>query len=51
MQELAANPQEGVLAYAKAWKACGICSRTLLNDVSIARGIGPICAAKYGWVF
>lgn len=51
VQELAANPQEGVLAYAKAWKACGICSRTLLNDVSIARGIGPICASKYGWVF
>jgi len=51
VQELAANPQDGVLAYAKAWKACGICSRTLLNDESIARGIGPICASKYGWVF
>lgn len=28
---------------------CGICGRTLTNDESRARGIGPKCAAKAGW--
>lgn len=45
----ASQPKEALLAYAKAWKRCGICSRLLLNDESIARGIGPICASKFGW--
>ena len=51
IQTCAADPQTAVVAYAKAWKACGICSRTLLNEESIARGIGPICAEKFGWSF
>jgi hypothetical protein len=29
--------------------ACGICGRTLTNDASRERGIGPICADKAGW--
>ncbi len=45
------DPQGSVLAYAKAYSACGICGRGLLNDVSIARGIGPICAARFGFNF
>jgi hypothetical protein len=28
---------------------CGICGRTLTNDESRERGIGPVCAAKNGW--
>ena len=28
---------------------CGVCGRTLTNDESRARGIGPRCAAKSGW--
>lgn len=28
---------------------CGVCGRTLTNDESRARGIGPICADKAGW--
>ncbi|AER48668.1 hypothetical protein ARES_46 [Mycobacterium phage Ares] len=28
---------------------CGICDRTLTNDESRARGIGPVCAANTGW--
>ena len=28
---------------------CGICGRTLTNDASRERGIGPICADKAGW--
>jgi hypothetical protein len=28
---------------------CGVCGRTLTNDESRERGIGPICAAKNDW--
>ncbi len=28
---------------------CGVCNRTLTNDESRARGIGPVCAANSGW--
>lgn len=28
---------------------CGVCGRTLTNDDSRERGIGPICAAKNSW--
>ncbi|UJQ86570.1 hypothetical protein SEA_PENGUINLOVER67_48 [Mycobacterium phage PenguinLover67] len=28
---------------------CGVCGRTLTNDESRERGIGPICAAKNSW--
>jgi hypothetical protein len=29
--------------------ACGICGSPLTDPTSIAMGIGPICARKYGW--
>ena len=29
--------------------SCGHCGRTLTNEESRARGIGPICAGKMGW--
>jgi hypothetical protein len=48
---VAASPFDAVKAYAKAWSECGICGKTLFNAESIERGIGPICAAKYGWGF
>lgn len=47
--ECMARPKDALHAYAKAWSRCGICNRTLLNDESIERGIGPICAEKFGW--
>lgn len=47
--KVASNPKEGLFAYAKAWSKCGVCGRGLLNDVSIERGIGPICMEKYGF--
>jgi hypothetical protein len=43
------DPHQAANAYAKAWSCCGVCGRTLTNDESIERGIGPICSAKYGW--
>jgi hypothetical protein len=44
-----ADPLQAALAFGKAWSCCAVCGRTLLNDGSIERGIGPICAGKFGW--
>jgi hypothetical protein len=43
------DPFTAVKAYSKAWSRCGICGQMLTNDGSIERGIGLVCAAKYGW--
>jgi len=43
------DPLKAAIAYGKAWSSCAVCNRTLTNDESIERGIGPICAAKFGW--
>ena len=43
------DPEKAAIAFGKAFGACAICHRTLTNDESIARGIGPICAEKFGW--
>ena len=44
-----ADPEAAAVAYGKAWSRCGVCNRTLTDDASIARGIGPICAERFGW--
>lgn len=41
--------QESMLRYGKEIGRCGHCGRTLTNEESIERGIGPVCAAKMGW--
>lgn len=43
------DPLKAALAYGQKWSVCAVCGRELTNDVSIKRGIGPICATKYGW--
>lgn len=43
------DPLKAAVAYGKAWSICAVCHRTLTNDESIERGIGPICAEKFGW--
>lgn len=45
----ASDPEAAIIAYAKAYSRCGVCGRGLLNDVSIERGIGPICASRFGF--
>lgn len=45
----AADPSTAAVAYGKAWGRCAVCSRTLTNDGSIERGIGPICAERFGF--
>lgn len=46
---LASNPHEAAVAYGRRTGSCAICARELTNHASIDLGIGPICAAKYGW--
>lgn len=47
--EVCNDPSRAATTYGKAWGVCCVCSRTLTNEISIARGIGPICAEGYGF--
>lgn len=44
-----ANPAEAATAYGRTSGECSICGRELTDPVSIAAGIGPICAGNYGF--
>ena len=46
---IARDPMKAMLDYGKLIGKCGHCGRTLTNEESRARGIGPICAGKMGW--
>ena len=46
---IAADPQAASVRYGREIGACGVCGRTLTDEDSRARGIGPICADKMGW--
>jgi hypothetical protein len=41
--------EQASAAYGHEIGECGVCGRTLTNDESRERGIGPICADKMGW--
>ena len=43
------DPMAYAEAYGKQTGNCCICSRELTDPQSVARGIGPICADKFGW--
>ena len=47
--DLLNDPMRYAEAYGKRTGVCCCCGRELTNDESIERGIGPICAAKFGW--
>lgn len=46
---IAANPAEAATAYGKATGECSCCGRELTDPNSIAAGIGPVCASKWGF--
>lgn len=48
--KIAANPLEAAKAYGKLTGKCSCCGRQLTDHVSIALGIGPICAEKWGFM-
>lgn len=52
LDKIAADgPEQASKRYGKELGRCGVCNRTLTNNESIERGIGPVCAAKHSWSF
>ena len=43
------DPHKAAVAYGQKFGSCAVCGRELTDSNSIERGIGPICADKYGW--
>jgi len=49
MDRIAEDPKAAGLRFGREIGRCCICGRTLTDETSRARGIGPICAAGTGW--
>lgn len=47
--EASRNPKAAALRYAAITGECSICGAELTDKDSIAAGIGPVCATKFGW--
>lgn len=43
------DPRAAAITYGRKFGICSCCGRTLTNPVSIEAGIGPICAARWGF--
>lgn len=48
VRALLADPHAAAVTYGRTTGRCAICGRRLTDPVSIAAGIGPICAARFG---
>lgn len=46
--EIAKNPLEAAVRYGRLTGSCSCCGRALTDKNSVAAGIGPICATKWG---
>lgn len=46
---VAADPAAAATAHGHEYGQCSCCGRELTNPESVARGIGPICADRWGW--
>jgi hypothetical protein len=46
---IASDPEQAATMHGIQTETCSCCGAELTNKISRARGIGPICAAKYGW--
>jgi hypothetical protein len=46
---VAGDPEAAAVAHGKSTSRCSCCGLELTDPVSIERGIGPICASRYGW--
>ena len=48
LASFAADPLKAVVAFGQATGRCALCSRTLSDPVSVERGVGPVCAERWG---
>lgn len=46
---VAADPAAAATAHGHEYGYCACCGRELTNPESVTRGIGPICADRWGW--
>lgn len=46
---VAADPAAAASAHGHNYGQCSCCGRELTNAESVSRGIGPICAERWGW--
>ena len=49
IMDAASDPLSAAIRYGKVSGSCSCCGRELTDPQSIERGIGPICATKFGW--
>lgn len=49
LDEIAVNPREAAIRYGRETGICACCGAKLTDPVSVAAGIGPICAGKWGF--
>ena len=49
MTEVLADPRSAAIAYGKTFGKCSVCNKDLSDPESVAQGIGPICAKRFGW--
>jgi hypothetical protein len=49
LDRIETDPQKAMVDYGKESGVCGRCASPLSDPESLARGIGPKCAAKSGW--
>lgn len=50
LKEVAKDPAEAARAYGLRTGSCSICGRELTREESRERGIGPICAERFGFL-
>ena len=51
LAKIAEDPKAALLLYGQEIGSCGHCGRTLTDETSRERGIGPVCARKLGYEF
>ena len=48
LQRVAADPTTEAIAYARKFKACCCCGKTLRDPVSVLAVVGPVCGPRWG---
>ena len=46
---IASDPKNAAITEGRETGTCAVCSRELTDPESVKRGIGPICAERFGW--